>query len=281
MSGGRPIRIDLQKVLDERLGERSRYVPSFIVRALEKLICQDEMNSLLENNFPLQGADFCRGVLRELDVKLHVRGSENMPMSPRCIVVSDHPLGGLDGITMIAWLSSFYGNSPVHFVVNDLLMAIDPLKECFVPVNKHGAQSRKASALLDSVLAGDNPVVIYPAGLVSRLNDKGEVRDLIWRKMAVTKAIDSHRDVVPVHFGGENSPSFYRWARLRKRLGIRFNYEMVLLPREVMRARGKDFTLTVGEPVAWQKLAEGRDPVLEAALLRKTVYSLPSKYDEL
>ena len=64
MSGGRPIRIDLQKVLDERLGERSRYVPSFMVRALEKLICQDEMNSLLENNFPLQGADFCRGVLR-------------------------------------------------------------------------------------------------------------------------------------------------------------------------------------------------------------------------
>ena len=281
MSGGRPIRIDLQKVLDERLGERSRYVPSFMVRALEKLICQDEMNSLLENNFPMQGADFCRGVLRELDVKLRVCGSENMPESKRCIVVSNHPLGGLDGITMIAWLSSFYGNCPVHFVVNDLLMAIDPLKKCFIPVNKHGAQSRKASTILDSVLAGDNPVVIYPAGLVSRLNDHGEVRDLVWRKMAVTKAIESQRDVVPVHFGGENSASFYRWARLRKRLGIKFNYEMVLLPREVMRARGKEFTLTVGETVPWQKLADGTDPMLKAALLRKLVYSLPSKYGEL
>ncbi len=167
------------------------------------------------------------------------------------------------------------------FVVNNLLMVIDPLKECFVPINKHGAQSREASALLDRVLAGDNPVVIYPAGLVSRLNDKGEIRDLIWRKMAVTKAIDSRRDIVPVHFGGENSAAFYRWARLRKRLGMKFNYEMVLLPREVMRARGKEFTLTVGEPVPWQSLANGEDPVLTAALLRKTVYSLPSKYGEL
>ncbi len=281
MSSDKPIKIDLQKVLEERLGTHSRYVPSFVVRALEKLICQDEMNSLLENNFPLQGADFCRGVLRELNVRLNIHGSENMPASKRCIVVSNHPLGGLDGISMIAWLSSHYGDSPVHFVVNDLLMVIDPLKECFVPINKHGAQSREASALLDRVLAGDNPVVIYPAGLVSRLNDKGKIRDLIWRKMAVTKAIDSRRDIVPVHFGGENSAAFYRWARLRKRLGMKFNYEMVLLPCEVMRARGKEFTLTVGEPVPWQSLANGEDPVLTAALLRKTVYSLPSKYGEL
>lgn len=55
MSSDKPIKIDLQKVLEERLGTHSRYVPSFVVRALEKLICQDEMNSLLENNFPLQG----------------------------------------------------------------------------------------------------------------------------------------------------------------------------------------------------------------------------------
>lgn len=253
---------------------------AFLVRALEKLICQDEMNSLLENNFPMQGADFCRGVLRELDVKLQVHGSENMPVSPRCIVVSNHPLGGLDGITMIAWLSTFYGNCPVHFVVNDLLMAIDPLKECFIPVNKHGAQSRKASSMLDTVLAGDYPVVIYPAGLVSRLNDHGEVRDLIWRKMAVTKAIESQRDVVPVHFGGENSASFYRWARLRKQPGHQVQLRNGASPREVMRARGKEFTLTV-ETVPWQKLADGTDPMLKAALLRKLVYSLPSKYGEL
>ena len=79
---------------------------------------------------------------------------------------------------------------------------------------------------------------------------------------------------MPVFFDGENSPSFYRWARRRKRLGIKFNFEMVLLPREVFRARGKTFTLTCGEPVAWSSLHGGPDASREVARLRETVYSL-------
>ncbi len=82
MSSDKPIKIDLQKVLEERLGTHSRYAPSFVVRALEKLICQDEMNSLLENNFPLQGADFCRGALRDSRAPQH-HGSENSRRIPR------------------------------------------------------------------------------------------------------------------------------------------------------------------------------------------------------
>lgn len=273
-----PIRIDVGQVLRERLGARRR-VPRFLVRALERLICQDRLNDVLRHNFPRRGADFCRATIEYLGVHTDVCGPERMPASPRCIIVSNHPLGGLDGITMIAWLSEHYGR-PVHFVVNDLLMAIEPLRDCFVPVNKHGSQSREASLALDEVLAGDDPVVIYPAGLVSRLGDDGRIRDLVWRKMAVTKAIESRRDIVPVHFSGENSRSFYRWARLRKRLHIRFNYEMLLLPREVFRSEGKTFTLTVGEPVRWQSLRGGNYAADEAARLRENVYSLPSKYHD-
>ncbi len=280
MASDKPIKIDIAQVLRERLGARSRYVPRALVRAVEKLICQKELNALLENNFPSRGPDFCRGVLADLDVRLDVRGAERLPESPRCIIVSNHPLGGLDGISMIAWLSSHYGNRPVHFVVNDLLMAVEPLRDCFVPINKHGAQSRGAASTLDSVLAGDDPVVIYPAGLVSRLGNDGVIADLEWRKMVVTKAIESKRDIVPVHFEGENSRSFYRWARLRKRLGIKFNYEMMLLPREFVHSTGKTFTLTCGEPLRWESFRGGAHAAEEAAKLRETVYSLPSKYHE-
>ncbi|MCM1066329.1 MAG: 1-acyl-sn-glycerol-3-phosphate acyltransferase [Muribaculaceae bacterium] len=275
-SSEQAIKIDIAKVLAERLGRRSRLVPRVLVRAVERLIHQDELNELLEKNFPLRGADFCEGVLRHLDVSLDVRGADKLPESPRCIIVSNHPLGGLDGITMIAWLSRHYGR-PVHFVVNDLLMAVEPLGECFVPINKHGAQSRGSAAMIDAVLAGDDPVVIYPAGLVSRLGSDGTIADLEWRKMVVNKAIESRRDIVPVHFGGSNSPSFYRWARRRKRLGLKFNFEMVLLPREMFRARGKTFTLTCGKPVRWQSLQGGRNAAAEAAALRSLVYSLPKQ----
>lgn len=273
MPTNRPIQIDVSQVLARKLGKKARYVPRLLVGAIERLIHQDELNDLLVRNFPRRGAEFCEGVLDTLGVTLKVKEAERLPASPRCIIASNHPLGGLDGMSMIAWLRRHYGR-PVHFVVNDLLMAVDPLKECFVPINKHGSQSRGSARLIDEVLAGDDPVVIYPAGLVSRLGRDGRIADLEWRKMVVNKAIESRRDIVPVHFAGENSPSFYRWARRRERLGLKFNFEMVLLPRELFRARGKTFTLTCGEPIPWHSLRGGIDAAAEAARIRNIVYSL-------
>lgn len=275
MSADRPIRIDVGGVLASRLGGKARFVPRFLVRWLEKLICQDQLNQLLESNYPLRGAEFCDGVLCDLDVTIDIRNENLLPADPRCIIVSNHPLGGLDGMSMISWLSRHY-NRPVRFVVNDLLMAVEPLTDCFVPVNKHGRQSRSSLGSLEEALAGDGPVVIYPAGLCSRLGDDGVVADLAWNKMFVTKAIESRRDIVPVHFDGHNSPSFYRWARIRQRLGIKFNFEMLLLPREVFRSRGKTFTITCGTPVPWQSLEGGAKAASTAAQLRRQVYALPT-----
>ena len=275
MSADRPIRIDVGGVLASRLGGKARFVPRFLIRWLEKLICQDKLNQLLESNYPLRGAEFCDGVLCDLDVTIDIRNENLLPKNPRCIIVSNHPLGGLVGMSMISWLSRHY-NRPVRFVVNDLLMAVEPLTDCFVPVNKHGRQSRSSLGSLEEALAGDGPVVIYPAGLCSRLGDDGVVADLAWNKMFVTKAIESRRDIVPVHFDGHNSPSFYRWARIRQRLGIKFNFEMLLLPREVFRSRGKTFTITCGTPVPWQSLEGGAKAASTAAQLRRQVYALPT-----
>lgn len=276
MATDKPIQIDLASLLSSRLGRKARYVPHFVVRWLEKLICARELNALLRRNFPLRGAEFCEGLLRDLDVNLEVVHPERMPLSPRCLIVCNHPLGGLDGIAMIAWLSRHYG-TPVHFVVNDLLMAVEPLKECFIPINKHGAQSRGACRSLDEALAGDAPVVIYPAGLVSRLGDDGTIADLQWNKMFVNKAIEHRRDVVPVHFSGHNSPGFYSFARRRKKLGLKFNFEMILLPRELFRSRGSRFVLTCGEPLSYTSLEGGAKAIVQAASIREAVYELSKK----
>ena len=97
--------------------------------------------------------------------------------------------------------------------------------------------------------------------------------------MFITKAIETRRDIVPVHFGGHNSRSFYNIARWRKRLGIKFNYEMILLPREVFRSAGSTYTITVGEAVSWRTLRGGLLASEQAAQMRALVYSLPAKYD--
>lgn len=268
-----PIKIDVGQVLASRLGRRARFVPGFMVRALERLICQDQLNDMLSYAYPRRGAEFCSAVLDRLGVTVDVCHADRLPADGRCIFASNHPLGGLDGMAMIAWLSRHYG-SHVNFVVNDLLMAVEPLTDCFVPVNKHGAQSRATARSLDAILAGPEPVIVYPAGLCSRRQPDGTIADRRWNKMFVNKAIASHRDIVPIFFDGTNSDSFYRAAARRERLGIKFNIEMILLPREVFRQAGRCFTVSCGEPVAWQSLAGGADAAATAEALRKKVYDL-------
>lgn len=273
-----PVTINLADVLRTKLGKRARRVPRFLVRALERMICQNEMNAFLRKAYPREGAEFCEALLDDLDIKVSIAGREHLPESGRAIFVCNHPLGGLDGMIIISLLTRIYGPG-LRFVVNDMLMAIGPLSKVFVPVNKHGAQSRAVAASLDEILAGDAPVVIFPAGLCSRRGDDGRVADLRWQKTFVTKAIASDRPVVPMFFSGENSPFFYRFARLRKRLGIKLNIEMVRLPREVFRARGKSFSLIIGYPIAPGAL-RANAPADEAARIRDIVYSLNPDSDK-
>ncbi|MBP2690770.1 MAG: 1-acyl-sn-glycerol-3-phosphate acyltransferase [Muribaculaceae bacterium] len=277
-----PIKIDIRAVVSERLGRASRFVPSFIIRKLEKLICQNRLNDLLERNFPDEGADFCRGVLSDLDIKVEMVNAKRLPEPEhrRVIIVCNHPLGGLDGMALIDYFTGYFG-CRVMFVVNDLLMAVKPLAPVFLPINKHGRQSREAICAIDEVLKGDEPVIIFPAGLVSRQKSgNGPIADLEWKKMFVNKAVEFERDIVPLYFDGENSGRFYSFARRRESMGIKFNFEMVLLPSEVFKAEGKTFRVNCGHIIPWQSLSGGRQAQDEANAIRRTVYDLKNELQD-
>lgn len=273
-----PISINIGKVLKERLGGWSRLVPGFLVRRLERIICQDRLNGLLAANYPATGAEFCRGVLRELDVTVNVNHAERLgpAANRRVIIVSNHPLGGLDGMALIDWATERYGGQ-VWFVVNDLLNAVEPLRPVFLPINKHGGQSRQALRDLDRAMAGNDPILIFPAGLVSRSDGRGGICDLEWKKMFVSKAIEFQRDIQPVYFAGRNSDSFYSIARKRQRSGLKFNIEMIYLPREVFRAEHSEFNIICGKPIAWQQLADNHTAAEHASAIKNLVYRLAPK----
>lgn len=275
MQSSEIIRIDIDAVLRSRVPGLRRWLPRCVVRWLERLICQRELNDILENNAGLRGSSFCRATIEFLDVNVDFVGCNRLPdpSNRRVIFVSNHPLGGLDGMALIDFVASRYGVEPL-FVVNDLLSAIEPLADVFVPINKHGHQSRSAAAAVDEAFASDRPVIIFPAGLCSR-RIKGHVADLEWKKMFITKAIDSHRTIIPLFFDAENSSFFYKFANIRKRLGIKFNVEMIRLPREVIRARGSRFRVVVGEPVTPDRIvAQGETHRQAADRFRSLVYNL-------
>lgn len=266
------LQLDVNAVIKDRLPKQYKYIPRGMIKWMAKTICQEEMNELLRNNAGCRGADFCHGVLRDLEITYTVDGEENLPKYKRAIFISNHPLGGLDGIVLMDYIASVYGKE-FKFLVNDLLMAIEPLRDVFLPINKHGNQSREASAAVDEAFAGDEPILIFPAGLCSR-SQNGTVRDLKWQKTFVNKAIRYERPIVPIHFKGENSKSFYRKAKLREKSGLKFNIEMIYLPREVFRKRGAHFDISIGKPIDYRDLKGGKDAQKTADELKEIVYAL-------
>lgn len=269
------LRVDISATLNSRASKYAKFIPGFMVKWLEHTICQDELNGILERTSGKRGAEFCHAVLDDLDIKYNVIGADNMPLNRRVVIVSNHPLGALDGITLIDWVSKIYGPG-VKFIVNDLLMAVKPLDNVFLPINKHGKQSRKSSSNIEEVFAGNDPIIIFPAGLVSRKRDEG-IRDLKWQKMFINKAVQYHRDIIPVYFDGKNSPFFYNFAKLRTRVGLKFNIEMIYLPREIFRSRHARFTIVAGKPIPYNRFKGGRNAAIEAKAMKRIVYDLKSK----
>jgi len=273
------LKIDLTKIIRNRVGGwKGKMIPGCLLHGLERLIHQDELNDVLEKTYPKEGTEFAESVYDYFNVSLIPEGMENIPNYGRFIFASNHPLGGLDGIGLIAVLGRKYGDDGIRFLVNDMLMNVEPLRTVFLPINKYGSQGREAARAINDAYASQRQIIIFPAGLCSRLGDDGMVRDLKWNKSFVAKAIEFRRDIIPVLFIGENSQRFYRTARLRKKLGIKVNIEQALLPSELCNANGKTFRVVFGKPISWENLAaSGNSLAALASAIKNTVYKLQTK----
>ena len=274
---GQPMKIDVDKVLRERLPRHYRYLPRMVVRWLERVICQDRLNVILQEMAGKNSVDAATAALHEMDIKVEATGLEKLP-DGRFMFVSNHPLGGLDGLALISLLGNRYHHN-IKFLVNDLLMAVEPLRGVFLPVNKYGKQSRSYATQIEEALKSDNQFITFPAGLCSRMQDDGSIADLPWQKTAVVHATGYQRDIVPVFFDARNSKLFYRFAKWRKKLGIKFNIELILLPKEMLKQSGSTLRVIIGDPIPWATL-DASHPKQEAARLRDIVYSMapsPSK----
>ena len=158
-------------------------------------------------------------------------------------------------------------------------MYLPQLKPVFVPIDKvHG--NRGTAAGLEAAFAGRNALLYFPAGLCSR-RIKGNIVDLEWKPTVVKKAVQHHRDLVPVYIEARNRRRFYTIANLRKRLGIKFNFEMALLPGEMFAQRGKTFRMTVGKPIPYQTFESGTTAKEWAARLHDYVYRLADDADAI
>ena len=272
MDEKKAFRVDLDEILRTKAPRIYRKIPKFLIRFLEWVIDQKQLNHFFALSAGLTGVDFMESSLHNFELTVHLKGTENLPKADRhCIFASNHPLGGLDGIVLSAVLGKHY-NGKIRYLVNDILYFIEPLRDIFIPINKRGAQGKAAAMQLNESFLSENQIITFPAGLCSR-KTKGVIRDPEWKKNFISKAIEYQRDVVPVYFEAKNSNFFYNIANIRKLLSLKFNIEMLLLPREMFKAKQSVFTIYFGEPVPWQSFDQSKTPQQWAKTIENKVYN--------
>ncbi len=157
--------LDVEKVISDKSPTLSKLLPSFVVNYVKRIVHQDRLNFFMEKHSHKMGIEFIDGILGEMNTQLDLAGLENIPKERKCVVASNHPLGGLDGMALMLAVSKV--RSDILFPVNDILMNIENLRPLFTPINKHGGKSKNVK-VVDETFASDSIVCYFPFGLVSR-----------------------------------------------------------------------------------------------------------------
>lgn len=265
--------IDIEKVLQSKMGSKARFVPRFVVGWLKRLIHEDEVNDFLWRSRDKEGTEWLEECVRYLDMHVTVEGLENLPDKndgKLYTFVSNHPLGGQDGVCLGAIIGRHY-DGRFRYLVNDLLMFLPGLRPVSIGINKTGRQGRDFPRMVEAGFQGDNHILMFPAGLNSRMMG-GMIHDLPWKKTFVSKSVEYQRDVVPIYFSGRNSNRFYFIAKLCKMLHSRVNFAMLFLVDEMYRNVHKKFRVVIGKPIPWQTFDKSRTAMEWAKFVEDKVY---------
>ena len=176
--------IDIEKILRDKMGKKARYVPRFVISWLKKIIHEDEVNRFLWENRKLEGTEWLTACVQYLDMTLDIVGAENLPDKhdgKLYTFVSNHPLGGQDGVSLGSIIGQHY-DGKFRYLVNDLLLNLPGLKPVSIGINKTGRQSRDFPRMVEAGFNSDNHLLMFPAGLNSR-KINGEIHDLPYRQV--------------------------------------------------------------------------------------------------
>ena len=264
--------VDLQKVLSSKRVK----LPSWAIRLMERLLHLDEVNSTIYRHRDKFGLDFVHAFLEgndpgDLNAKIIVVNPDNIPKEGYPIIAGNHPLGGPDGLAVMAAVGRY--RQDIKFPVNDFLLYLPGPAPLFVPIDKVNRNTANVNAL-ENAFAGQNCLLYFPAGICSRKQKNGQIRDLEWKPTFIKKAVRYQRDIVPFFFDARNRKRFYNIARLRERLGFKFNFEMALLPAEMFAQRGKTMRLIVGHPIPYSTFDNRHSAKEWAQLVKDYCYTL-------
>ncbi len=267
--------VDIDRILKSKAGRRAKWIPGFVTAYLKHIVHEDWVNAFLIRAADKTGTAWLEDCLDYMGIRLVVDGMENLPDKndgKLYTFVSNHPLGGIDGVAIGSVIGRKYDDN-FKYLVNDLLMNLPGLAPLCVAINKTGRNGRDFPKVVEKTFEAKQHILMFPAGLCSRKN-KGVIRDLPWKKTFITKSRETRRDIVPIYFEGRNSDFFYNLANWSGRLGIKFNVAMLYLADELYKNCNNTYKIKIGKPISIDTFDNSRTPAEWAAWVCAKTYAL-------
>ncbi|MEO0443512.1 MAG: lysophospholipid acyltransferase family protein, partial [Pseudomonadota bacterium] len=266
---------DIEKLLKQRLPSDSVLKKQFfkpMVWLLKKILHQHEFKAFDKKYPHVKGFDFVDQVLDYFNASYSVRDTEQerIPSQGRVVIIANHPIGSLDGLALLKLVRSV--RHDVKIVANEILMGIKNIQPCLLAVdNMTGNTNRESVMAIRKHLNQDAAVIVFPAGVVSRLTPKG-VRDGKWNAGFLRFAASTQSPVLPIYITARNSIFFYILSIISRPLST------IWLVPEMFKHRNRCIPIRVGDLIPYESYANNTMPRPElVSLFQRHLYRVAKK----
>jgi len=244
---------------------------------LMKVLKIARLNNIYNKHKHLKDTEFLNALLNEFQIRFEIPEEDlkRLPKKGGYITISNHPLGGIDGILLLKLLLE--QRPDYKIIANFLLHRIEPLAPYVMPVNPfedHKDAKNSLSGFMQSIrhLKEGRPLGIFPAGEVSTYKDGKLIVDKPWEPAAMKLIQKAEVPIVPIYFHAKNSRLFYRLSKISD------TFRTAKLPSELLTQKKRIIKVRIGKPIPFAAQKEYEDLQGFTDFLRKKTYMLSNPY---
>jgi len=259
--------------------DRYGFLGTFAGWVLMKVLKISSVNKIYKRNKHLSDLDFLNALLDDFQINFEIPEEDlkRLPKEGPYITISNHPLGGIDGILLLKLMIE--QRSDFKIIANFLLHRIEPLKPYVMPVNPFEDRKDAASSITGFKnaimhLRDGHPLGVFPAGEVSTYRDGKLVVDKPWEEAAMKLIKKAEVPVVPIYFHAKNSRLFYRLSKISDTL------RTAKLPSELLTQKRRIIKVRVGKPISVSDQKEHNTLQEFTDFLRQKTYMLSKAFED-
>ncbi len=259
--------------------EKLGFLGTFAGWVLMRVLRINKLNKIYDDRKHLKDLTFMNSLLDAFDIQYDIPEEDlkRIPKNGAFITISNHPLGGIDGILLLKLLMELRPDYKI--IANFLLHRIKPMKPYVMPVNPFEDRKDVKSSISGfkaalQHLQDGHPLGIFPAGEVSTCKEGKIFVDKPWEEVAMKLIKRANVPVVPIYFHAKNSPLFYKLAKLSNTL------RTAKLPSELLTQKERVIKVRIGKPISVKDQQEYTDLNQYTSFLRKKTYMLANPFEK-